>query len=176
MFFVEYNFSNFQHWIMASNFLLKKSPKLAAFIDPKLLFIEIGVLVIIIIAEITKGSNNELSKILILISISFLSILYFFNSYRIDKENQDSYSVFLIKLTGWANTVSLLGILFSINHYDGGGQMIAVGLLTQLLILGSTFVRKYFKKVNSLRKVDIIRSVVLSLLVGAVFLQAIKSF
>jgi hypothetical protein len=154
---------------MASNFLLKKGSKLAAIIDPKLPFIEIGALVILIIAELTKGSNNELSTILILISISFLSVLYFFNSYRIVEENKDSYKIFLVKLTGWANSASLMGILFSINHYVGGRQMLIVGLLTQLLILGFTFGRKYIKKVNSLRKIDIIRSVVLTLLVAAVY-------
>jgi len=157
---------------MANDFLLKKAPKLAAIIDPKLPFIEIAVMLIVILAELTKTSNQELSKIIIPISISFLSVLYYFNSFRIDEGNKNVYRIFLTKLGGFTNTICIVGLIFLINHYKGGNQMIVIGILTQLSILVFTFGLKYFKKGDAMRRVDIIRSMVLILLVGSMYFSS----
>ena len=154
---------------MANNFLFKKAPKLAAIIDPKLPFIEIAVFLIVITAELSKESNKELSKIFILISISFLSILYYINAFRIDNENMSIYKDFLTRLVGFTNAICVVGLIFLINHYNGGNQMIVIGIITQLAILVFTFGLKYFKKGDALRRVDIVRSIVLILLIGSMY-------
>ncbi|RLD56523.1 MAG: hypothetical protein DRJ05_11180 [Bacteroidetes bacterium] len=156
---------------MASNFVEKQAGKFAKIIDPKLPYIEIACLIIAIAAELTLESNPEVSRITILIVLSILSVLYYFNAFRIGEDIDNAFEKFYIKLFGFANAVSVLGILFFINNYAGASIMTNVGMLSLIIAVFLVFGLKYFQKINTVRRVDIIRAVVLLVLIGSFYIS-----
>lgn len=156
---------------MATNFIEKQAGKLAKIIDPKLPIIEIAMLIIVIVAELSLKSNKEISIITILVALSVLSVLYYINAFRIGKEINNAFEKFYIKLLGFANAVSILGLLFFMNHYAGARIMTKVGMLSLVIGVFLVFGLKYFKKINTVRRVDIIRAVVLLVLIGSFYIS-----
>ncbi len=156
---------------MATNFVEKQAGKFAKIIDPKLPFIEIACLIIVIAAELTLKSNREISSIVIVIALSVLAVLYYFSAFRIGEDIDNAFEKFYIKLLGFANAVSVMGLLFFINHYAGARIMTNVGMLSLAIGIFLVFGLKYFKKINTVRRVDIIRAVVLLVLVGSFYIS-----
>lgn len=156
---------------MATNFMEKKAGKFAKIIDPKLPFIEIACLIILVAAEFTLKSNRDIFRITILVALSTLSVLYYFNAFRIEEDKDNIFEKFYIKLFGLANAISVLGILFFMNHYIGARIMTKVGMLSLAIGILLVFGLKYFKKIDKIRRVDIIRAVVLLVLIGSFYIS-----
>ena len=161
---------------MATNYIEKQAGKFAKMIDPKLPFIEIACLIIVIAAELTLKSNREISSIVIVIILSVLAILYYFSAFRIGEDIDNVFEKFYIRLLGFANAVSVMGLLFFINHYEGASIMTKVGMLSLIIGVFLVFGVKYFKKIDNVRRVDIVRAVVLLVLVGSMYFSSEYSF
>ena len=164
-----FNLSTSNPYIMATNYIEKQAGKFAKMIDPKLPFIEIACLIIVIAAELTLKSNREISSIVIVIILSVLAILYYFSAFRIGEDIDNVFEKFYIRLLGFANAVSVMGLLFFINHYEGARIMTRVGLSSLLIGIILVLGLKFFKKIDNVRRVDIIRSLILLLFVGSIY-------
>jgi len=137
--------------------------KLADKIKPKLITIEGILSLTTFIGLALKVSGISQGSILILLSLSAISLVYFLSAYQSHEAETPAMTKFLHKLLFWSASICSIGILFRLRSFAGYNTMLIVGRMS--LSLGLIF--NFFSKVeldrNILIKTIIILAVGISL-------------
>lgn len=148
--------------------LNKIAYNLAQKLRPIQLKIELILISLIIIGVLLK--STEIGNILIVISFSTLSILYYIMAFRlISSENKTV--VFLNKLIQISFSVGMLGILFAIQHYVGADVMLRIAIITMFIGLVFTFINKLKNNQSqNLIDFDTIRIIIITLVITSLII------
>jgi hypothetical protein len=79
-------------------------------------------------------------RIMMILPLSLLSVLYFFNAFAVpDEHYPGALMLFFHKLACFATSVTLIGIIFRIQHFPGYEMSITIGTITLLVLLPFMF-------------------------------------
>lgn len=95
--------------------------------NEKLPVIEIILVLIFAVSLVLKLLNLGFGGTFIILSMSSLAMIYFLIGYQPAKPDTPPLNRFIYKLTYLASSVTVLAILFRIQHYHGYEQMIFIG-------------------------------------------------
>lgn len=141
--------------------------KLALSIQPYMIKIEIGMLLVFLLGLIFMDQGGG---ILITISLSMLSVVYFLITFLPQTDN-NSIELFIYKLTYLSLAVGVLSILFKIRHNVGADMMMKIALSTVLFCaIGSIVLKIRKKKEEPIFDLNTIRIVILILSISSIFL------
>lgn len=138
--------------------------KIANKIKPYQIKIELFLLVIFLIGLSLIKLNYEVSKILITVSLSTFSMVYFITAFRDEIEIKTQFIRFLNKLINWSYSVATVGILFVIQRWPGGLDMLIVGIFSIVLsTIGLIIMKLKHQKNEKLIEPNFIRSLIIVL-------------
>jgi cytochrome c oxidase subunit IV len=130
--------------------------KLADKIAPKITTIEGTLSFTTFIGLALKISGIPQGAILILLSLSTISLVYFLSAYQSHEAETPAMTRFLHKLLFWSASICVIGILFRLQSFAGYNTMLIVGCMS--LSLGLIF--NFFSKVDLDRKF-LIRTIII---------------
>ncbi|MCK4663565.1 MAG: hypothetical protein KAT68_11910 [Bacteroidales bacterium] len=146
--------------------------KLAGKIHPIQIKLEIFLLLIFFIGLILIKVNIEIATLLINISLSTFSILYFIMAYWKACETNNKIQLFFNKLIHWSFSVAILGILFTVQRYPGASMMLQVGIYSMIFGLIGILVQKIkYKKNEKLIGPNIIRALIILVVYSGIYLK-----
>jgi hypothetical protein len=103
------------------------------------------------IGLILRILNISYGGIILVISLSSLAIIYFLLAYKSSSSDSSGLYKFIYKLIYWAISISVLGILFRLQHYPNSNNMLIIGCVTVLFAL----------IISILKKLDLGRSIII---------------
>ncbi len=133
--------------------------KLADKLGTKFPVLEMIFVFAFIIGLIIKIFGSGIGGTILVLSSGCLAIIYFLQAYRSIPENNSGLSRFLYKLIFLASSISVLGILFRLQHYPAPGNMLLIGCFAIFAALIFALVKKI-----ELDRTIIIRSVIIIIL------------
>jgi hypothetical protein len=139
--------------------MINENENLAKFADkiaPKITVIEGTLSFIALIGLMLKISGIPQGGILILLSLSAISLVYFLSAYQTHEAETPAMTRFLHKLLFWSASICVIGILFRLQSFAGYNTMLLVGCIS--LSLGLIF--NFFSKVYLDRKI-LIRTIII---------------
>lgn len=133
--------------------------KLADKLGTKFPVLEMIFVFTFIIGLIIKILEPGIGGTILVLTSGCLAIIYFLQAYRSIPSNNTGLSRFIFKLIFLASSVSVLGILFRIQHYPSPGNILLIGCLAIFAALIFALVKKI-----ELDRTIIIRSVIIIIL------------
>lgn len=120
--------------------------------------------ILFLISLILKSVTNAPLSILVVISLLGLASLYFFSGFAaLNDENAGGIEIFLHKLSCWALSVCLIGILYFLQRWKFSDLFLLVGSITSLACLaGIIWIRKNKPEIRFFTAHYIVRIVVFS--------------
>lgn len=110
--------------------------KIGNWIASRLDKFEVILSVILIITFFLKMKTGIPIGILIVLDMMALAILYFFSAFaNVNDEHAGSLEIFLYKLTSWAFSVGIIGILFTMENWHFSKFYLLSGSFTLLIAL-----------------------------------------
>jgi hypothetical protein len=117
--------------------------KFGDFIQSKILKFELLILAIIVFILILTFLNLPFAGLIATLVLMTVSIFYFFSAFATPTNPEFSaIDLFFNKLTALGCSVSVIAVLFRIQHWPNGKPMIAVGLITMILSLAYIIYKK----------------------------------
>ncbi|MBN1188067.1 MAG: hypothetical protein JXB49_37680 [Bacteroidales bacterium] len=110
--------------------------KIGNWISPRLDKYESIIALIFAVVVILKLNTDLKVGILLVLTLSTLSTLYFFNAYSFpDNDNAGGLERFVFKLSLLSGSVASVGILFCLQHWVGYDIMLSCGCITLAILL-----------------------------------------
>ncbi len=136
--------------------------KIAERLENKIVKIELICLFSVFIGIVLKLSEIGFGNIVIILSLSILSILYYFSAFRpIKSEKNAGLMRFICRLTFWGYSIAIMGILFTLMNYSGSEIMIKVGFSTMVFsLLANIYSFKRNSENSEKRRIDFLRNII----------------
>ncbi len=121
----------------------EQASKIGNWIASRLDNYEIILVIITLVALSLKLFTSMHISVLIVLSLLSLAVLYFFNGFAsINNDKADSFEVFLHKISSWACSVGIIGILYGINNWAFYQLFAKTGAFALILVLILFFILK----------------------------------
>jgi hypothetical protein len=130
--------------------------KLADKLAAKFPVLEMIFVFALIVGLIIKIFGSGIGGTILVLSSGCLAIIYFLQAQTSITSNNSGLSRFIYKLIFLASSVSVLGILFRLQHYPASGNLILIGCLAIIAALIFALLKKI-----ELSRTIIIRSVII---------------
>ena len=138
--------------------------KLGNWVHKRLNKIEIVLFLIAVLSISMRIGEIVSANLLLLISFSSLSILYFFRSLSTLKVGKiGAMDLFFEKLTFMGSSVGILGLLFGLLHFPGFHIMLIIGSATLILVTPVMIIKN---SKNQEKEVFEKRTIIRSMLIG----------
>jgi hypothetical protein len=109
----------------------QQAKKIGNYIKSKLIGYENGIVILLLLLIIIKSATHAPLGIFITILFLALATFYFLLAYAdLDDELAGGLEIFIHKLASWSLSVSLIGILFLVQHWTFSDLFLRVGGLT----------------------------------------------
>jgi hypothetical protein len=105
-------------------------------IKSRLVQYERFIIAVIAICVAIKYLHVPLSGLISTLLLSTIGVMYFFSAFSTQYESEvTAFDIVIYKLSGFASSVLVVGILFTIQHWPGDRNMLIMGLFTLLISL-----------------------------------------
>ena len=148
--------------------------KIGDFIQSKILKYELLILSIIVFILILTFLNLPFAGLIATLVLMTVSIIYFFSAFATPTNPEFSaIDLFFNKLTALGCSVSVIGVLFRIQHWPFGKNIITVGLITMIISLAYIIYQKNkTPEIEIFNKLILVRLIILILVsAGALYLE-----
>jgi len=149
--------------------------KIGDFIQSKILKFELLILAIIVFILILTFLNLPFVRLIATLVLMTVSIFYFFSAFATPANpGFSSIDLFFNKLTALGCSVSVIGVLFRIQHWPNGKTMVTVGLITMIISLAYIiFQKNKTPEIEIFSKLILVRLIILILVSSGVLYLAI---
>ena len=118
---------------------MNENKRLTAFsnlIKAKLLKYELLMIVLVVLVIMLRYKHIPFSGILAVVTLTALSVIYYLFAFSTtDEPNLTKYDRFIYMISSFGSSLSLIGILFTLQRWPGEKNMLLAGLLLLLIAL-----------------------------------------
>lgn len=157
--------------MIINSFIKKYVEKIAARLQPIQIKIEVFILLVLLLGLAFIRNDIEIYSVLINISLSTLSIIYFIMAFLKESEIKNKISLFLNKLINLSFSISMIAILFTIKRYPGAATMLYIGIASMIFGLIGILIQRFRSENLEIKdKQNALRAIIIMLFLAAFYL------